>query len=235
MTQNARPRRCSRLFLLSLALPSLLVLDGCHRSPKLDPKAATIANFTSGMVAYLKARGDLCLGKEFPLDVSERELQVGSRNALQMPVLERAGLVTSHEAVGEAKTEDGPVPTKVRRYRLSDEGQRYYLSRPVPGAAAKSGQPLVHSDLCAAKLSLDKVVGFELSPGEHTSAAVSYTYQVEAAPWTRAPEVRQVFPAVANVILGEHTAQLKEGFTLTEAGWVANELVPQSSESVANR
>jgi hypothetical protein len=94
----------------------------------------------------------------------------------------------------------------------------------------------VRSDLCAAKLSLNQVVSFELSPSaEHAGAVVSYTYTVEAAPWTRDPEVRRVFPAVERVISGERTAQLKEAFTLTEAGWVASELIVHNAESVANR
>ena len=234
-TPTSPPRSWLRWFSLTLLLP-LFALGGCHHARKPDRKAATIANFRSGMLAYLKARGDLCLGKQFPIDVSEREMTLGSRNALQMPVLERAGLVTSREEMGEVSTEDGPVPTKVRRYRLTDAGQRYYLSRPVPGETNQDGQPVVRSDLCAAKFSLDQVVSFELSPSvEHAGAVVSYTYNVEAAPWTREPEVRQVFPAVEHVISGEHTAQLKEAFTLTEAGWVASELTPHSRESVANR
>jgi hypothetical protein len=214
----------------------MLALGACHRAPKRDAKAATIENFRSGMLAYLKARGDLCLGKEFPIDVSELEMQTGSRNALQMPVLEQAGLVVSNDAMGQVKTEDGSVPTKVRRYHLTDAGQRYYLSRPVPGETSRGGQNVVRSELCAAKLSLDKIVGFELTgPSDHPTALVSYTYQVDAAPWARQPDVQQVFPAVLHVIAGQSTAQLKEGFTLTESGWVANELVPLSSDSIAKR
>ena len=233
MNSLSTPRRCARLCSLLLAV---LALGACHRAPKRDAKAATIENFRSGMLAYLKARGDLCLGKEFPIDVSELEMQTGSRNALQMPVLEQAGLVRSNEATGQITTEDGPVPTKVRRYHLTDAGQHYYLSRPVPGEVSRDGRNIVRSDLCAAKLSLGKIVSFESSgPSDHPTALVSYTYQVDPAPWARQPDVQQVFPAVAHVIAGQGTAQLEEGFTLTESGWVANELLPQSSDSIAKR
>ena len=51
---------------------------------------------------------------------------------------------------------------------------------------------------------------------------MSYTYHVEPAPFTLAAEVQAVFPAVARVIAGDGTAELKEGFTLTREGWVAN-------------
>jgi hypothetical protein len=64
---------------------------------------------------------------------------------------------------------------------------------------------------------------------------VTYTYRVTAAPWTEEPEIRQVFPAVTQVVLGAGGAQLKEGFTLTDRGWVANELVAANAQPVANR
>ncbi|HEY4103966.1 MAG TPA: hypothetical protein VGM44_08745 [Polyangiaceae bacterium] len=214
-------------------LGASFAFSACHEKngAKADSKAATGANFTSGMLDYLKARGDLCLGKQFPLDVTEREQQSGARDALQMPVLERAGLLTSSDATGSVQTEDGPVPTKVRRYQLSETGKLYYLSRPVPGQTDANGAPVMRSDLCAVKLSLDQVVGFELAPpapAKSTNAIVTYTYQIEPAPWMSIPEVQSVFPAAMHVILGAGSAQLKEGFTLTESGWVANELVPSA-------
>jgi hypothetical protein len=58
---------------------------------------------------------------------------------------------------------------------------------------------------------------------------VSYTYHVEAAPWTRVPEIEAVFPAVDRVVTGADSALLKEGFTLTNDGWVANELLPSDA------
>jgi hypothetical protein len=161
-----------------------------------------------------------------------------------MPVLEHAGLVTSSDAMGSMQTEDGPVPTKVRRYTLTETGKLYYFSRPVPGQTDAKGASVMRSDLCAARLSLDKVVGFELSPpapAQPTSAVVSYTYKIEPAPWMSIPEVQNVFPAVLHVMLGAESAQLKEGFTLTDSGWVANELVPSAPAAakgaapVANR
>jgi hypothetical protein len=213
-----------------------LLLGGCQQRPKTNMKTATTATFTNGMVAYLKARGDLCLSKQFPIDVSDRELELRSRNALQMPALEHAGLVVSTETMGETKTEDGSVPTKVRRYHLTEAGMHYYLSRPVPGEMNGNGQQAVRSDLCAVKLSLNKVVSFELSPpAAPTNAVVTYTYEVDPAPWLSSPEIQRVFPAVANVVRSAGSAQLKEGFTLTSEGWMANELVSQSAQPVANR
>jgi hypothetical protein len=209
-------------------------LGACHK--KTDSKAPTLENFKSGMLAYLKARGDLCLGKQFPIDVTDREIQTGSRDAVQMPALEQAGLVSSTEAMGEVQTDDGKVPAKVLRYRLTEAGQRYYLAREVPGQTTSTGEKVVRTDLCAVKLKLDKIVSFELSPPtQPTSAVVTYTYQVDPAPWTSTPEIQRVFPAVMNVIAGAGSAELKEGFALTRSGWVANELAPQGAAPLANR
>ncbi len=218
-----------------IGIAAALALSACQNKPKNDPLAPTPANFKRALLAYLQARGNLCLGKQFPLDVTEADLARGSRDARQMPVLERAGLVTSTLATGHVNTEDGPQETPVHRYSLTELGQRSYLSRPVPGQLDKAGKPVVHSDLCAVKLRLDKITKTELSPPEKpTTAMVSYTYQVEPEAWMSAPEVQQVFPAVAHVINGAGTAELKEGFTLTDNGWVASELVPPSS-ALANR
>ena len=205
-----------------LALAALCV-SGCHPKAKADPKAATRENFAHGMVAYLAVHGELCLGKEFPLDVSEREFASGARNAVQMPVLEHLGLVTSENAMGQITTEDGPVAVPVTRFQLTDTGRQYYRVRQGAGEGEKRAQQ--HGDLCVVKLSLDKVASFDMAEDKR-SAVVSYTYHAEAAPWTRVPEVKAVFPAVARVVAGAGSALLKEGFTLTNDGWVANELLP---------
>ncbi len=218
-----------------LCAAGALTLSACQK--KSDPLAPTPANFKQALLTYLQARGDLCFGKQFPLDVSEADLAHGSRDARQMPVLERAGLVTSSEATGHVNTEDGPKEIPVHRYMLTDLGQRSYLSRPVPGQLDKDGKPVLRSDLCALKLRLEKITKTELTPAlpqNPTSATLSYTYQVEPAPWMGSAEVQQVFPAIARVINGAGTAELKEGFTLTDKGWVANELVPPNT-ALANR
>jgi hypothetical protein len=209
---------------------SALCLSACHKKPSVDLKLATQGTFTRGMVAYLAAHGELCLGKELPLDVTAREEQLRSRNAVQMPALEHLGLVTSSETMGQITTEDGPLAVPVTRFELTDSGRQYYRTRP---SAAEGEKP--HGDLCVARLSLDKVVSWEMPSGKAgTSATVSYTYHVQAAPWTRVPEIKAVFPAVDRVIAGASSALLKEGFTLTNDGWVANELLPPAAKLAQN-
>ncbi|MET0792402.1 MAG: hypothetical protein ABW061_12845 [Polyangiaceae bacterium] len=209
---------------LIFALVSALALTACHAQPKVDLKNPSRETFTSGMLAYLAARGDLCLGKEFPLDVTAREAQAGARNAVQMPVLEHLGLVSSAAAMGQVTTEDGPVAVPVTRYQLTASGRQYYLERKL---AKQDG---AHGDLCVAKLSLDRVVSWQVdAQGQGRTAVVNYTYHVHAAPWTQAPELKAVFPAVERVVAGDGHATLQEGFTLTDKGWLPNDVLTSDS------
>jgi hypothetical protein len=220
----------------SVTPEALLVLVACGFLPTACAKKtdATLANFTRAMSEYLERRGDLCLGKNvWPIDVTEAELASGARNAVQMPVLESLGLVTASDAVALVKDEDdAPVRLEVKRYQLTDAGKRHYLTRDQAGSdqqaegLTKAGKRATESDFCVAKLSLDQIARWQLGGGQHSQAVVTYTYRVDAPDWVKTSEARRVFPAVARVLDGEGTAQLKEGFTLTKGGWVANELTP---------
>jgi hypothetical protein len=179
------------------------------------------------MQRYLAQRGDLCLAKtQWPIDVTQHDIDVGGRNALQMPVLERLGLVASTVAEVEIADEDQTPATahrmKVRRYALTDAGLRYYLPR--PGRAATGA---AEHDLCAAHLQLDRIVGWDLqkaTAGAPRHAVVTYTYRIDAAPWTADAEAQQVFPVVAGLVRGAGSAHLQETFVATPSGWVAAEL-----------
>jgi hypothetical protein len=205
----------TRVLLLAAAL------GGCRS--KADTSRE---DFTRGMQAYLAKRGDLCIGRpSWPIDITEGT-NIGS-DALQLPVLERLGLVTS--AVLPVRVGGEATPFNARRYRLTAAGRERYLDRgtrrPIapdePGAAQRA-------DFCVAKLGLDRVESWEVQPGAApTSAMVSYTYTVDAPAWTADPGFQKVFPAVARVVGGAGTAQLVEGFSLRPEGWTANELVPK--------
>jgi hypothetical protein len=199
-------------------LAVVAALAGCA-----DKRAPTAANFARGVDDYLRVRGDLCLGlarERWPIDVWPGSAAAHDRNAVQMPVLEKLGLVSSSNAVAQSTTEAGSTRVAVRRYQLTAAGRASYRERP-----ALAGGPGV-SDLCVAKLTLDKVVSWEAVErgGGRRGAVVRYTYRVEAAPWTGEPDARRVFPMVDRVVRGAGRAQLAEGFTLTPDGWVANEL-----------
>ena len=202
---------------------SLLLLAACSH----DKQTLDHANVAKAMEGYFEKRGDLCLAKsDWPVDVAIEEGRSGSRNALQMPALERVGLVESSRALVERRAEDGSTSVvKVTRYRLTAIGNRYYLARAPHKYASANRYATVDHDLCAARLSLDKIVGWE-SPAANgpREAVVTYTYKVVPAPWTADVGVRQVFPVVDNIIRGAGVLQLKETLVLSDAGWEAKDL-----------
>ncbi|QRX82389.1 hypothetical protein [Glaciimonas sp. PAMC28666] len=204
----------------------VLSVAGC--STKSD---ANLDNFTVGMNDYLAKKGDLCLAKySWPIDVTPQENAAGGRNALQMPVLEKVGLLRSTMTeVAQKDAETGArtgVMLTVKRYELNAAGKKYYVTKEMRSPTS-DGSILVHQgDFCAAKLTLDKVVGWELSKSDKGAqeALVTYTYKIDAAPWTRDAEVQKVFPMVARIVTGAGTMQLQESFHKTDKGWVAANL-----------
>jgi hypothetical protein len=219
------------LWTMIVALP---LLSACAK--KSD---ATRANFEEGLRAYLERRGDLCIGKAaWPIDVWPHDVTTGTRDAIQMPVFERLGLVRSRDVAIDVPTDDGTTPVEVKRYELTEAGLRDYRSHEIGINAA--GEKVAAGDFCVARLSLSKVVRWELAPSatpgdERPRAVVAYTYEVAADPWTRDPEVQRVLPAVARVVSGARSAELKESFTLTSDGWVADDLLPGDVRYVSNR
>jgi hypothetical protein len=219
-----------RTFFLAAAL---LAPSACGRKPGLDAPS-----LTKGVESYLAQRGDLCIARQsWPVDVTEAERVAGTRDAIQMPVLERLGVVEGHQLkVRTMNDADQIVVVPLTRYELTDRGRPSYIDRrtrrpvpPGPGAEA-------HADLCVARVSLDKVTGWEAPPGDRplTTALVSYTYKVDVVPWMRDPEALRVFPAVARLIAGAGNAELKEGLVWNGSSWVANDL-GEASAPVAAR
>ncbi|MFZ6649207.1 hypothetical protein ACO0LO_26005 [Undibacterium sp. TJN25] len=206
----------------ALSLAALATLAACSSKTDLNNE-----NISAGMNTYLAKRGDLCLAKNvWPIDVTQKDVDTGGRNAIQMPVLEKLGLTKSSVATVTA-TEDGvSAEIKVRRYELTDEGKKYYLDKEMRSVKSDGDIKFQKGDFCAAKLSLDKVVGWEDSKTDNGSkmVAVSYTYKIDPAPWTKDADIQKVFPMVDKVVRGAGTMQLKESFKLTGDGWVAVDL-----------
>jgi hypothetical protein len=216
-------RTMKRLIICTIPFAALAVLAGCT-DHKRDLNQA---NMTRAMNDYLAKRGDLCLAKNsWPVVVTEQESKAGSRNALQMPVLERLGLVTGSDAEVEQDNKDGEKgQVHARRYALSAEGQKYYLARAPHKRPTGNRFADADHDFCAARLSLDKVVGWEApAQGVKDQTVVSYTYKIDPAPWTADQAARAVFPMVDMVIRGAGTMQLKETMVLGANGWEARDL-----------
>lgn len=197
-----------------LLLSSLLLalLAGCDQPAQVTD--ANEVNFAQALNVYLDKRGDLCVNRStWPTDVTREEAEQGSRNSVQLPVLERMGLVRS------TQMQDG-----VRRYELTDAGRKYYVAR-AP-YKRDPGHAVADHDLCAAHLSLKHVVRWDKpsSPSAGAETVVTYTYEVAPAPWTRDADVRRVFPMVERVLRGAGTMELKETMVLTATGWEAKDL-----------
>src|SRR5579871_4046556 len=100
-----------RLILLVCGLVALIT---CR--PKVDPDRAALER---GLQAYLERRGDLCVGHpRWPIDVPP-DAQ-GTADAIQLPVLEQLGLVSSK--VIQVRQDGAATPFQARRYQLTSAG-----------------------------------------------------------------------------------------------------------------
>jgi len=181
-----------------------------------DPAVPSQKNLEPAVRKYLEERGDFCLGKfEWPIAVGADDRQARSNNAVQMPVLEKLGLVTVADAAHD--------PT-IQEYSLTDAGKKYYLAKPAV-TLNSAGQKIKHQgDLCPVKLKLDKVLSWEpltVIDGQ-AQTTVTYTYKIEkSASWAQNEEVRKVFPMLARVLDHPGTQHLVQLFAWSGHGWVA--------------
>jgi hypothetical protein len=142
-------------------------------------------------------------------------------------VLERLGLVEGAPAVFERPGDDGAtVREEGRRYALTAEGKKYYVTRDMNQRDA-DGRRIRVSDFCPVKLDLNRITNVDIDESRPGRATVAYTYRVTAPDWARTPDVQRVFPAVARVIAGASSATLVESFALTKDGWTAADLVDE--------
>lgn len=197
------------------AVAALLVLSaslvGCGNEAARFPNRD---NFTATVNDYLGQRGHVCLAKySWPITVP-----AGSQepDAQQMPVLEKLGLVRGKDVAAAAPA---------REYALTDAGRQHYLQ--VPVVIRTTTQTLTHpADLCAATLSLDRLIGWDPPQTREgrTATSLLFTYRIAPDAWATAPEVQQAFPLLARAIQREGTMQVRLGVHLTRRGWVADEL-----------
>jgi len=179
---------------------------------------------TTALEKYLDQQGNFCLGKfDWPIDVSESDFGMRTRDAIQMPVLEKLGLVVSTSASVTRKVDDAEQTVSVKRYALTDAGKKFYLDKETQTTTSDGVKVMHHGDFCAAKLSLNKIVRWDKpeSLGEYKETTVAYTYKIAAAKWTQDPEIQKAFPMLAYIVKGEGAVQLKQRFRLSGASWVA--------------
>jgi hypothetical protein len=201
-----------------------VLVVGCAAAPAKVAAGSSHKELQRALDGYLAKQGNVCLGKfDWPVVVSERDFRLGTRDAVQMPVLEKLGLVTSTSSIQQRVRDEVEETVSVKRYELTEAGRKYYLDKASTTEAPGGGKLEHHKDLCAAKLSLDKVVGWSKptdSPGSR-QVTLTYTYHVSAAEWTADPDAQRVFPMLDRIIKGEGTMQLEQRMLLARDGWVA--------------
>jgi hypothetical protein len=186
-------------------------------------------NFTVAVNDFLAKRGHLCLGKyDWPVYVVDGDKAAHTNDSVQMPVLEKLGVVTGKDMMVQGEDKGKKLVAHARQYQLTEAGRKYYLH--IPEVIATGTVRITHpADLCVATLTLDQLVGWE-KPVQHdgeTMTSVLYTYKIDPVPWARDPAFLRVFPMVQRAIESQGTLQLREGMHLTQNGWVADEIFPR--------
>ncbi|XHS78729.1 cytochrome-c peroxidase [Burkholderiaceae bacterium UC74_6] len=164
---------------------------------------------------FLAERGDVCMAKaDWPIDVNARDVAARTRNALQLPVLERQGLVSAKDGYVDWRDDERQAVERVptRRYELTAAGQQ--AMKP-----AKGGKP----DLCAGRLEAERIVS--VSETGEGRASVHFLYRFKAESWVQNDEVRRVFPMVDALLRGQGSMEMQQGFHVEGAAWVADSTV----------
>jgi hypothetical protein len=221
-----------KMWMAAVAAASVVCVAGAQA----DAPAPSDQDLVPAAQAFLADHGDLCLGwYTWPRELTAEEQQTGRNEAVQLPVLERLGIVKSEQIPASAPKDtaahaigvlsSAPVSAQLaptaptKRYTLTAKGRQYYLQKKRT-ILNIHGQPEAHDvDFCVAHLTLDKVVKW--SPPEpvngHLETIVRYTYRIKAADWMGDPEAQKVFPVVDRIIRGQGnllmsaTAQLQDG------------------------
>jgi hypothetical protein len=197
------------------AAAGALCMTGVSHAGTADPSQKEL---TRAVQAFLTDHGDLCMAKyTWPRDVTPADQQAGTNDALQLPVLERLGVVRSVEIPAPAVSGES-----TQRYSLTPKGRQYYL-RKKHTILGPHDTPTVHdADFCVAHLTLDKVVKWAQPEPvhDHLETVVRYTYPIKAADWMSEPEAQKVFPIVDRIIRGEGTMLMSATVQLQEGKWV---------------
>jgi hypothetical protein len=181
------------------------------------------AELSRAVQAFLVDHGDLCLAMyTWPRDVTPEDQQANSHEAVQLPVLERLGVVRSVEVPDSASGDTAAPAGPTKRYSLTAKGREYYLRKKLVTLNVHT-QPEEHdADFCVAHLTLDKVIKW--SPPEpvhdHLQTVVEYTYHIKAAPFLSDPEAQKVFPIVDRIIRGAGTQIMTATVQLKDGRWV---------------
>ena len=198
------------------ALVGVTCVAGAAQAGTVQPSPRQLSRATT---QFLADHGDLCMAKyTWPRDVTAADREARSNDAVQLPVLERLGVVESTLIPAPADASVEPA----RRYSLTAKGQQYYLRRKHTTLDVH-GQPVDHdADFCLAHLTLDKVVKW--TPPEAVNGQletmVRYTYHVKPAPWMADPDARKAFPVADRIIRGQGNMLMSVTVRFEHGKWV---------------
>jgi len=213
---------------LMIAAGVVGALMGMSGPLQADMAQPSERELTRAVTDYLSDHGDLCVGKfTWPRVVTQQDQLTHTNDAVQLPVLERLGLVESIEisapTAADATTNAAVQGSQTaRRYALTAKGRRFYLQKKRTTLSVHD-KPVEHDqDLCVARLKLDKVVRW--SPPEqvhgHPETVVRYTYHIQSADWMADPEARKVFPVVDRIIRGAGNVLMTATLRAQNDTWV---------------
>jgi len=204
-------RRFSILFIAASVL-----LSACN-----DAKKPSDSNFRTAINHYLVKHGEACtmIGRQFPVDITESEQRLQSDTAMEMAVLEQAGLVRSSNTTaivhGMLDALQGPTPPQpVKRYELTAQGQRYF--RKTPGILGQT------TSFCYGQKTVDSIVKWTepMTMRAATQTEVTYTYKIaDLAPWAERPDVQHEFGDVRTTVDGISKSNEIADLQLTNQGW----------------
>jgi hypothetical protein len=199
----------TKMWMAAVAAASVVLVTDVSQANITEPSQRAL---THAVKAFLVDHGDLCMAKyTWPRDVTPEDRQAGTNDAIQLPVLERLGVVRSVEI---------PGPTK--RYSLTAKGRQYYLQKKHTVIGPHDAPTEHDADFCVAHLTLNKVVKW--SPPEpvhdHLETVVRYSYHIKPADWLADPEARKVFPIVDRIVRGEGTLLMSATVELQGGKWV---------------
>jgi hypothetical protein len=199
--------------ILGLLLMSLAACAAHDTAPGPTQKPKV---FAAAVQKFLDDKGGYCLGKpDWPRLVTDVDRRKHKSDALQMPVLEHLGVVSS-ELV--------PKDSTNTEYSLTLAGRKFYVDYPAISSAAAGQPPPRPGDLCVAQLRVLEVAQWtpvQMADGTATTM-VSYTYEIaKAAPWTDDPGFRKVFPVVAEILSGGNKLEMMLPLQWTGRAWLA--------------
>ena len=200
--------------------------DGYVPPEPPKPAAPSAEALAPVLDRYLAVHGEICVAKyDWPIDVSARDIASRTRDSIQMPVLERQGLVSSRDGYVVYRDDQGEESVPTKRYMLTEAGERFYKAHDVTLHAPGGGDGATHHrDLCAGQLELERIV--RVNAPEANAAAqhvsVAYQYRFKAEPWVTPDEVRRVFPMLDTLLQGQGKMEMQQGFHLVGEAWVAD-------------